>query len=367
MEVAGRTFAIVGRLAAVPRRAAIDEVERRGGTVRRDLTRQTAYLIVGGGAGALLDGRLQTRIDRADTLGVPVSSERTFLRALDLLPPADPEPAAISREELARRAGLDPHIIRLLQLFDVIGRAPDDGCSFRDLVTAREVARLLREGTDLCGILEGVGRIGRRDGTPEGHPLARHKLVCDAEGHLVMRTGDRIAELDGQMRLPFPPSHNPSIDALFEEAEDAEQEGDLALAEELYRRYIALDRRDPIAPFNLANVLWEQRRNHEAACFLQLAVSIDPGFAEAWYNLANLMGLEHRAELERAYLMKAVAADPEYGDPVYNIALLHFQAEQYEAAVEWWQRYLKLDPDSEWSKKARKGLALCHQQLQDAQ
>jgi len=366
MDVAGRTLAIVGRLAAVPRRVAVDEVEQRGGTVRRDLTRRTAYLVVGGGAGVLLDGRLQARLDRADTLGVPASSERTFLRALDLLAPAEPEPVAISRDELARRAGLDPHIVRLLQLFDVIG-AGDDGCSFRDLVTAREVARLLREGTDLRGILEGVGRIGRKEGTPESHPLARHKLVCDAEGHLVMRTGDRIAELDGQMRLPFPPTHNPSIDALFEAAEDAEQEGDLAQAEELYRRYIALDRRDPIAPFNLANVLWEQGRNHEAACFLQLAVSIDPNFAEAWYNLANLMGLEHRAELERAYLMKAVAADPEYGDPVYNIALLHFQAEEYEDAVAWWQRYLKLDPDSEWSKKARDGLALCQQQLQDAQ
>jgi TolA-binding protein len=364
VDVAGRTLAIVGRLSTVPRRAAVDEVERRGGTVRRDLTRQTAYLVVGGGAGVLLDGRLQTKLDRADALGVPVSSERTFLRALGLLSPLEPEPAAISRDELARRAGLDAHIIRLLQLFDVIG-APGDGCSFRDLITAREVARLLREGTDLCGILDGVGRIGGQDGTPESHPLARHKLVCDAEGHLVMRTGDRIAELDGQMRLPFPPSHNPSIDALFEEAEDAEQDGDLALAEELYRRYIALDRRDPIAPFNLANVLWEQGRNHEAACFLQLAVSIDPNFAEAWYNLANLMGLEQRAELERAYLMKAVAADPEYGEPVYNIALLHFQAEEYEEAVEWWQRYLKLDPDSEWSRKARKGLALCHQQLQD--
>jgi hypothetical protein len=34
----------------------------------------------------------------------------------------------------------------------------------------------------------------------------------------------------------------------------------------------------------------------------------------------------------------------------------------YERARDLWQRYLTLDPDSDWSRTARKGLALCQHQ-----
>lgn len=364
---AGKTVAIIGRLLAVPRKMAADEVERQGGVVLRDLTRNTDLVVVGRGAKSLLHGaRLQDKLLRADEARARCISENTFLRTLGLLPDARADPAAMSVEELTARTGLRPEIVRLLQLFDVID-ASEGRCGFRDLVTAREVARLLREGFGLDEILDIIGEIGRRPGARPGeHPLASHKLVCDRHGGIALRVAEGLAELDGQIRLPLPSAGNPSVDAIFEAAEDAEQEGDLATAEELYRRCVSLDRHDPIAPFNLANVLWESGRVREASLYLQVAVCADPNFAEAWYNLANLMGLEDRRDLERIYLLRAVAADPEYGDPVYNLAMWHFKADEYALALEWWQKYLKLDPDSEWSGKARQALALCRQRLQEA-
>jgi hypothetical protein len=47
---------------------------------------------------------------------------------------------------------------------------------------------------------------------------------------------------------------------------------------------------------------------------------------------------------------------------LYNLAHLEFEAEAYERARALWQRYLTLDPDSDWSRTARQGLALCQHQ-----
>jgi tetratricopeptide (TPR) repeat protein len=249
-------------------------------------------------------------------------------------------------------------LCRLLELFEVI--QPQDGAlSFRDLIAAREVARLTAAGLGVAEIIASVVDLGGGTKACEDHPLARLKLVCDEQGHLARRIGNRFAELDGQMRLPLANPGNPSVDEVFEAAEEAEQRGDLVRAEGLYRRCARLDPSDPIAPFNLANVLREQGRRGEAKSYLQLATVIDPALADGWYNLALLVEAEGQKGLARAHLERAIAADPDYADPLYWLAKLHFEAGELAAAAQLWQRYLRLDPDSEWSRLARKGLMLC--------
>src|ERR1700737_2557439 len=46
-----------------------------------------------------------------------------------------------------------------------------------------------------------------------------------------------------------------NADAVFEEAQAAEERSDIATAERLYRRVMKMDPADPPAPFNLGNVL----------------------------------------------------------------------------------------------------------------
>jgi tetratricopeptide (TPR) repeat protein len=361
IPLAGK-ISIIGRLSA-PMAVVAREVVARGGSVQRGLSRQTEAVVVARrSARQLASGRLQAKIAQADRQGAVCIGETAFLRALGLLPEAVPAAGAIALDALPGKAGLDPEVVRLLALFDVI--EPSAGqCSFRDLVSAREVARLLREGLDLPAILATAERMARRS-APSDHPLTRLKLVGEGSGQLARCIGGTLVEVDGQMRLPLPRTDNPSVDELFENAEEAEQAGDLTTAEALYRRCIALDRSDPIALFNLANVLCAQDRGAAARLYLQLAASLDPGLAEAWYNLALLQDAEGDKGAARQSFERAIAADADYADPLYNLAHLEFEAGAFARARELWQRYLVLDPDSEWSRNARRGLALCQRQGQ---
>jgi tetratricopeptide (TPR) repeat protein len=360
IDFAGQTVTILGRLAALPNRVAAVAIGHRGGVARRALAQQTTLVAIGRQAAPqLADGRLQAKLGRADQIGAPCLSENALLRALDLLPPAAPVAAAVRLDDLGDKAGLDSDLVRLLVLFDVIQPDEDGALGFRDLTAAREVGRLLADGLGLAAIVQGTADASGGRFATDDHPLARLKLVCDDSGRLARRIEGRLAELDGQLRLPLANPGNPSVDEVFEAAEDAEQAGDLAAAEALYRLCVGLDRSDPIAPFNLANVLRERGRTSEAKSYLQLALAVDPKFADAWYNLALLLDAEGRKDLARAYYERASAVDPDYADPLFKLAKLHFDAGDLAKASRLWRRYLILDPDSEWSRRARNGLMLC--------
>jgi len=312
-------------------------------------------------------GGLRRRIQAADTIGARCISETMFLNSLGLLKPAPEMAGVVDLESLPEKTSLDVETLRLLILFDVI--RPNEGqCSFRDLVAAREVARLLGEGISLGDVIEGTNRLaGNRQEHGDGsfqqdQPLARLRLVSDQYGRIVHQIGSALADLDGQMRLPLPDAENPSIDELFEAAEEAEWLGELPVATKLYQRCMRLDRKDPIAPFNLANVLRESDDIDGAVFHLRIALGLDPHFADAWYNLALVMDGkgEKRAAMEG--FERAIEADADYADPIYNLAQLYFDDGNFQDADRLWTRYLTLDTDSEWSRRARYGIALCRRQ-----
>jgi tetratricopeptide (TPR) repeat protein len=360
VDLADKIVSVIGGFAQVPNALVAREVARRGAVVRRGLSQRSAIVAVGRRSlSQLADGRLQAKLARADQIGALCLSENALLRILDLLPkPGTAGAGAVRLEQLPERSGLDPAVVRMLVLYDVV--QPQDGeCGFRDLIGAREVARLLEEGLSLVDIVRSAQTLGcAREGA---HALTRLKLVCDESGRLARRIGAALAELDGQLRLPLPYADNPSVDEVFDAAEEAEQSGDLATAALLYRRCVSMDGNDPIAPFNLANVLRELGRRAQAKLFLELALDIDPEFADAWYNLALLKEAAGDPDGARVCLERAIAADPDYADPVYNLAKLHFELGRFAEASRMWQRYLALDPDSEWSRRARSGLRLCRQ------
>jgi tetratricopeptide (TPR) repeat protein len=362
LDLADKIVSVIGRFATAPDHLVTAEVDRRGGILRRGLPQSAAIVAIGRRSLAqLADGRLAAKLARAEEIGAMCLSENGFLRALDLLPPGlRAGVGAIGLADLPDRAGLDPARVRVLMLYDVI--QPCDGaCSFRDLIAAREVARLLGEGLALADIVRSAERLARAGDGGGDHPLARLKLVCDERGRLARRIGDAYAELDGQIRLSLPRADNPSVDEVFDAAEEAEQAGDLATAATLYRRCVSMDQHDPIAPFNLANVLREQGQTGTAKLFLELALALDPEFADAWYNLALLKEAAGDRQAAKICLERAIAADPDYADPLYNLAKLQFEQGRLAEAGQLWQRYLTLDPDSDWSRRARSGLRLCRQ------
>ncbi len=368
IDFSNRAVTIVGRLTAASASDAEAALAKRNGFFRRGQPRRAGILVISPLAFRQLDsGGLRRKLKNADEGGAVCLSEMMFLEALGLIETRPGTEGVVSLEDLPGKTRLDLETLRLLILFDVI-QVHGDQCSFRDLVAAREVARLLGEGVSLGQIIEGVKRAAIRPRSnpvgPSGvdQPLARLKLVSDEYGQIVNQVGSIVADLDGQMRLPLPDADNPTMDELFEAAEEAEWLGESSVAMTLYQRCLRLDRQDPIAPFNLANVLRERGDIEGAVFHLRLALGLDPHFPDAWYNLALLMDGRGEKAAAKEGFERAIEADTNYADPVYNLAQLHFDDGDYDRAGHLWARYLVLDPDSEWSRRARYGLALCHRQ-----
>ena len=360
VDLAGKVVALVGRLASMSHRLAAGEIGRLGGAARRGLPRGAEVAIVGHGAHAILaSGRLGRMLAEADARGLECLSENAFLAAVGLRSPPDAASRTIPLDIVGRRAGLDEGTVRILTLFDIV--EPVEGrCGFHNLAAAKEVARLCAEGIALAEVVAGAVALG-----PGAH-LSDVKLARSPSGAVVMRIGDGYADLDGQLRLPMPDAGNPSADELFETAEIAEDEGDWAAAERHYRRALDVDGADQSAAFNLANALRAQDRDAEAQVYLRRALAIDPTFAEAWYNLAGLLDVAADRTGAKESLDKALAIDPGYADALYNLGQLHFADGAYDLALACWERYLVLDPQSEWSEKARRAMALCRRRAKPA-
>jgi tetratricopeptide (TPR) repeat protein len=227
---------------------------------------------------------------------------------------------------------------------------------FRDLASARQIAKLLADGVRLSEIIRAVSQ--NRKWLPEVglanvrfHPGPDRGLEVEQPGGRTDKHGQFVFAVAGSR-------HDP--DELFEQAQSAEEAGDLAEAERLYRILMKSDPTDASAPFNLGNMLRTAGRNVEAEAALQAAKRADPAFAEAWYNLGDLLNEQGRSEAAVECLRTALKVAPDYADAMLNLALL---LQQYAEAADYWRRYLVSDGRSEWAARARRSLKFCEMQI----
>ena len=75
MKLSGKEFVVTGTLNAFSREVAHERIKALGGTVKDNVTRKTAYLVVGAGPGA-------NKVNRARELGTPQITEEEFLALL---------------------------------------------------------------------------------------------------------------------------------------------------------------------------------------------------------------------------------------------------------------------------------------------
>ncbi|HUG61198.1 MAG TPA: tetratricopeptide repeat protein [Methylomirabilota bacterium] len=344
---------VVGRLHGVPWSRLETACRLAGGrAVRRPSARVDIVVLGHGSASDVLADGPAPRLPPGLPAGVRVVSEETARRALGLSAAADGDVRSLSRSDIARTTGLSEVQIDALAFFDVV-EPMDGGYRFKDLLAAREAARLLRCGIHLSSVVDAAVRLRR-----SGRSLADTRLTETAAGDLAQQVGDRLGGLDGQFHLDLGAAAT-SADEVFANAEAAEAGGDLEAAERIYNRAMAMDRADPTIPFNLGNVLDALGRPSEAALAYRQALARDPDFAEAWQNLAVVAEARGRPdEAERAFAA-ALAARPGYHDAAYSFALfLMRRGRPSEAAVLWRQILLDgVDPTD--AKAARRFLALC--------
>src|SRR5215467_5353124 len=352
------TVAFTGRLACMTRAEAFEVVRSHGGTPSQTVSRQTNVLVVGELGWPLLDdGRPSNKLSRAGTYGIPVVSERRFLEWIGKAVP-DSLNRTYSAGQIATLSKLSRGTVEELVRFGLLN--PRGGLfGFRDLASARQISNLFAHGIALSEIIRSVKEI--RKWLPEAdlsnlrlHPAAHHAIEIEQpEG----RTDKR-----GQFVLPVSrPEQN--ADDVFEQAQAAEETGDIAEAERLYRVLMKCDPTDAAAPFNLGNMLRANGRKVEAEAALRAATRADPMFAEAWYNLSDLLEGQGKSEAAINCLRRALHAAPDYVDAMFNLALLLQRNNKHAEAAEYWRRYLANDVQSEWAARARRCLKFCEMQV----
>lgn len=357
MPLIGQTLFIVGRLQGLTRRRLDQLVRVRGGKLAARPAASVTTIVFGHSAVSQVsnDGRL--RLPPSLPAEAPLISENVLRWQLGLREP----PPAVERHmgwaDIERLAGLSRDLAACLVLFDVL-EPVDDKFGYRDLVAAREAARLLKRGVPLADVLEASLALRRR-----GSHLAEARLTEGPSGELVREIAGQLAELSGQLTMPLDRASR-SIDDLLAEAEQAEDQGDFATAENLYTTAMRADAADPVLPFNLGNVFQAQGRPTEAKVAWQIAVARDPAFAEAWYNLAHAAEDEQQIDLAIAAYRRAVQAQPDYADAHFNLALLLTQLDRCSEALTAWQRVLELEPSSAHGGTAQKAIALCRMRIQ---
>jgi tetratricopeptide (TPR) repeat protein len=343
-----RVFGLVGALAAFPRRIARREVERQGGELQPGITRRTTHVVFGR---RLADGmpaaRIEALLDRERASGRVLLSENGLLRALGLL--RAPEQATLARQSLIDQSGLPPRVFDLLALFDAFENDAEP-FSFRDLILARKYAGLVAGGATWSAIARSIHRSG-----PVAS-LTALSLHAGRDDGIYARLGETLSELDGQVLLPLDAAGDAELEELFAEAEEAEEAGRHEEAAALYQRCLAIDPSDAVAAFNRGNCLRAAGRPPEAAQAYMAAIKRDPKFVEAWFNLAGIHKEEGRADAARRALHKAIALDEDYADAVFNLANLEYDAGDLAEARRWWSRYLELDRNSEWARRAARGI-----------
>ncbi len=345
MDLAGKSVALYGRMVDQPRVALEKAILGASGRVERDLTRKSNFLVIGGGARNLIpSGRLLQRIWSAESQGIPVASERRFWRLInDKEEPRPTYPLINVTSQLAEGA------IEILNAFDVVHVAGGN-CRFADVDEIRTARSLADEGHSLSAIV--VILLDAKDSAPAG----RHKVITDAVGEARLQWDDGQTTLGGQGWLPLDESAD--LDDLFDLAMLAEASGQWADAERYYSMCAQMDRKDSIAPFNLANVLRKLGKDGEAIHRLGQAIARAPEFVEAYYNRALCHEARGDDPLAESDLRAALSFDASYPDAIFNLGQLRLKLGDHHEARELFNRFLSQSPSHEWTVRVKKALSV---------
>jgi len=341
------------------RRDAFALVTKRGGKPRERVTKDTNVLIVGELGWPLeKNGQPWKSLIQAKSFGIPTISEHRFLEWIGKSTPEE-QAKAYSTAELAALSKLPADVIEQLSIFGLI-EAREGLYGFRDLAGARQIAQLLGSGVALSAITRCLREI--RKWLPDSR-LSNLRLFPESKDKILVEQAGGRTDSKGQFVLPVEKPSDADADAVFTQAQSAEEAGDLSTAEMLYRRVMKLDPNDPAAGFNLGNLLRNEKRLVEAEAAYRWAAKADPNFTPAWHNLADLFDEQGRISAAIDCEKRALDADPEYADAIFNMALYLQRLGEHADAVTWWTQYIERDGTSAWAERARRALKYCEMEI----
>jgi tetratricopeptide (TPR) repeat protein len=266
--------------------------------------------------------------------------------------------------------------------------------TFGDMLAVKAAKDLLATNMTLAKVRKNVDAL-KKALPDDAHPLMRLRVCCDGETIVALADDTSFEPIGGQIVMAFsvvgfgehvaevlavprgvetaagsgpiatgsvpmsvedtPTEANCGTTAyrLFVEACAAEDRGDGATAEHLFRQAIDLEPGMAAALTNLGNLVYRRGDLPEARRFYELALDHDPAQPEARYNLANLLEDCGDIDLAISELRVVCGAAPEFADAHYNLAVMLAQVGGTAQARHHLARYLELDGGSDWSRHAR--------------
>ena len=241
-----------------------------------------------------------------------------------------------------------------LILFDILDPVEERYC-FKDIASAREVARLLENGaTEECIIAAGA-RLRDR-----GLRVSEARLQGAPWGGLMLGFETQWTTLDGQFAFDLG-DVAPKADELHARARAHEDAGEFREAERLYRLLCRIDRSDPTYPFDLGDVLLNQKLYDAAILAFVETFQRDPTSADPVYNIARIKAERGETEAAIASYREALKIEPDHAFARFNLALLLTNARRFAEALPLWTAIVQSGSDDK--ALARKAALLCRREM----
>jgi len=123
------------------------------------------------------------------------------------------------------------------------------------------------------------------------------------------------------------------------------ENGDLAKAEDCYRRAIAIHPRYTGAMINLGNILRQQGKASEATALFQRALAIDPQNPDAWLNLGNTALQAGSFGEARSDYQRSLELKPASVEATLDLGAVYQRLGDLDAARKQYERAISLDPN----------------------
>ncbi|MBM00571.1 MAG: O-linked GlcNAc transferase [Rhodopirellula sp.] len=266
---------------------------------------------------------------------------------------------------------------------------------FQEVATARHLAELLEAGASPAEIERRLEELARYVPDVE-RPLAQLSVIVEGR-HILLRQGEGLVEPGGQLRMDFESleanaqeqqvievtredvvrvfdrhdaeAAEPKIlpfdnlvdravlpqnpEEILAQASEHEEAGELEVAIELYRSFLAAYGLRAQVCFQLAELLYRTNDYTAARERYYMAIELDENYVEARANLGCVLIDTGELDLAIAALLGALKYHPDYPDAHYHLARTLDELGRHEEAVDHWRAFLVLAPDSPWAQQAR--------------
>ncbi len=269
---------------------------------------------------------------------------------------------------------------------------------FQEVATARHLAELLEAGASPVEIERRLEELARYVPDVE-RPLAQLSVIVEGR-HILLRQGEGLVEPGGQLRMDFEsleqraeeqrvievtradvmralereePTESARIipfqnmieravmpqnpEDILAQASEYEEAGDLAMAIDLYRSFLAGYGLRAEVCFQLAELLYRTNDYAAARERYYMTIELDENYVEARANLGCVLIDTGELDLAVAALLGALKYHPDYPDAHYHLARTLDELGQTEKATDHWRAFLVLAPDSPWAEQARDRLS----------